>query len=147
MVEFQYLNTIKVHSSLVSPSCPCLVASSKSGSGTQATSISWLCHLEHIVFKVLQERRRTGRLHEMFVKAKKRFISLLTHPLARTLSHGPKLPLREDRKDSRPGGECSVIRMLHCLCHLSTRFSEGDASILRGKEDTVSISTVPEKRK
>ena len=77
----------------------------------------------------------------------KRFISLLTHPLARTLSHGPKLPLRDDRKDSLPGGECSVIRMLHCLRHLSSRFSEGDASILRGKEDTVSIPTVPEKRK
>ena len=40
-----------------------------------------------------------------------------------------------------------MVRKLHCLCHLSTRFSEGDASILRGKGNMVSVSTKPEMRK
>ena len=84
---------------------------------------------------------RTGRSHETFVRLEGVYITSYPHPLARTLSYGPKLPLRKDGKDGLPGGECRVIRMLHCLCHLSTRFSEGDASTLRGKKDTVFIST------
>lgn len=36
-----------------------------------------------------------------------------------------------------------MVRMLPCLCRLSTRLAEGDASHLRQIGDRVSVSTIP----
>lgn len=75
----------------------------------------------------------------------KQFMSTYLPPLARTLSHGPKLPARDDGKCGLMCAleEDGVVRVLLCLCHLSTGFSEGDANVLRGRGDTVSVSSMP----
>lgn len=148
MLKCQCLNTVKVHFSLISPSSHCLVAPSK----------RWLKGPGYVyLLTVLPETRgfprfcrrgeRAGRSGKMLLRAKTG--SSLCHfyllPLARTLSHGPKLPARDDGKCGLMCAleEDGVVRVLLCLCHLSTGFSEGDANVFRGRGDTVSVSSMP----